>query len=175
MEKSTEGKNEKRQRKQGLLFIPLTAAEFSGITRRQVDYWTNIGLVKPAYTRPRGKKETRLYDLKNLFELSILRALLEAGITTQALRKFVAGNDDGGEVIDEVIVTSSKSGGVKLDLSAIVEAYNNNDLPWLPIMTQDGLIKIDLNGITSELSKRIDDRLEEYRKERGESYQPTMM
>jgi len=143
-------------------YSAVDAAKIANITRRQLDYWTEIGLVEPAITAPRGKAGTvKLFNFDGLFQLRILRALLDAGFSIQALRR-IAEEDRGSldaecnlSRFQDYVVSSSREKGapVKLDMAGIIEVfrqggfYNNN----LLVLSESGLIKIDLKAMCEEL------------------------
>jgi len=57
-----------------------------GITYRQLDYWSRTGLVTPSQA---AVGMQRLYSYRDLFELMIVKRLLDAGLSLQSVRRAV--------------------------------------------------------------------------------------
>lgn len=123
------------------------AARIAFITRRQLDYWVEIGMVKPAITAPRGKAGTvKLFDFDNLFQLRILRAFGNAGISVQALRKIMEGYNEKETPEERPLL---KKPDLPLDLARVVESFQKGfyDRELTVLTTDYKLILIDLSDI----------------------------
>lgn len=133
-------------------YSAVDAARIAFVTRRQLDYWVEVGLVEPAITAPRGKAGTvKLFDFDNLFQLRILRALVNAGFSVQALRRITEDDyTDREKAIPEErpIISSSRSEPVKLDLAGIVESFKKGFYDReFTVLTEHGIVLIDLSDI----------------------------
>lgn len=62
------------------------AAEIVGITYRQLDYWARTDLVRPSLADAHGSGTRRRYSYRDLLELRVIKALLDAGIRLQLIR-----------------------------------------------------------------------------------------
>jgi len=62
------------------------AARLSGVPHRTVDYWAKTGLVAPSVANTAGSGISRLYSFKDLVALRVVKALREAGVSTQGIR-----------------------------------------------------------------------------------------
>lgn len=121
------------------------AADLAGISYRQLDYWARTDLCRPSLIDATGSGSRRRYTHRDLVELSIIRALLDAGIRLEALREVVPylranlGDDvatanlviqrnqavlvrDGAELIDLV----QRGGGV-LNVLPLAEVVSDLD------------------------------------------------
>jgi len=141
-------------------YSAVDAAKLAGITRRQLDYWVSIELIEPAITAPRGKAGTvKLFDFDNLFQLRILKALMDAGFSIQALRKITYDDyDDQEKNVPEKrpFAVSSKSEPVSMDMQAMVETfYDSKEFKKLTVLTPEGLIRLDLATIYEELRQAV--------------------
>ena len=67
-----------------------SACRVVGITPRQVQYWDEIGLVKPSTRAAAGRGTRRRYSFLDLVRLSVVRSLLERGLTPQKIRRSLA-------------------------------------------------------------------------------------
>jgi DNA-binding transcriptional MerR regulator len=63
------------------------SAEIVGITYRQLDYWARTELVRPSLHDAEGSGSRRLYSYRDLLELKAIKALLDAGIRLERVRK----------------------------------------------------------------------------------------
>ena len=126
------------------------AAEIVGITYRQLDYWARTDLIRPSLVDAKGSGSRRRYSYRDLLELKVIKALLDAGIKLESVREVftylrdnlgedvttanlvIQGNQavlvrDGGELIDLVqkgqgVLNVLALAGVKEDIDArIVE------------------------------------------------------
>ena len=63
------------------------AAEITGITYRQLDYWDRTDLVRPSQARATGSGSRRRYSYRDLLELRAVKSLLDAGIRLELVRE----------------------------------------------------------------------------------------
>jgi DNA-binding transcriptional MerR regulator len=72
-------------------FTSSTAVKVIGATYRQIDYWTNAGLITPSIDQGRrgkvGGYTRRYWSLQDLVGMRAIITLRNAGISLQALRK----------------------------------------------------------------------------------------
>ncbi|MET0151247.1 MAG: MerR family transcriptional regulator [Candidatus Binatia bacterium] len=71
-------------------FPSASACRIVGITPRQVQYWDEIGLVKPSARPAAGRGTRRRYSFLDLVRLSVVRALIERGLTPRKIRRSLA-------------------------------------------------------------------------------------
>src|ERR1700750_1303819 len=60
-----------------------------GITYRQLDYWARTNLVRPSGPGAAGSGTQREYSYRALVELTVIKNLLDAGVSLQAARKAI--------------------------------------------------------------------------------------
>jgi DNA-binding transcriptional MerR regulator len=63
------------------------AAEIVGITYRQIDYWARTDLIRPSSCDAAGSGSRRVYSYRDLLELRVIKALLDAGIKLESVRE----------------------------------------------------------------------------------------
>lgn len=63
------------------------ARQTSGATPRQLAYWVESGLLTPT-VRARGRGSTHLWTDDQIVELTVIRRLLDLGLTLQAIRRY---------------------------------------------------------------------------------------
>ena len=137
-------------------YSAVDAAKLAGITRRQLDYWVSIELIEPAITAPRGKAGTvKLFDFDNLFQLRILKALMDAGLSIQALRKIT--EDDYNDRMEAApIVKSRINEPVKLNMTGIIESFKRSGYDdFIEVLTERGFLRLDLAAIYEELRQAV--------------------
>src|SRR2546427_7620285 len=71
-------------------FPSASACRIVGITPRQIQYWDEIGLVKPSARAAAGRGTRRSYSFLDLLRLSVVRALIERGLSPRNIRKSLA-------------------------------------------------------------------------------------
>lgn len=69
-------------------FTAHQASRFTGCTPRQLRYWDQIGLVRPAIQQTRGRPGVpRLYSFRDLVALRVVKSLLDSGMSLQRVRR----------------------------------------------------------------------------------------
>lgn len=64
-------------------------AKIVGISYRQLDYWCRTDLITPSIHEARGSGTRRSYSFRDLVDLAIVKAMLDAGIYLPATRKIL--------------------------------------------------------------------------------------
>lgn len=62
----------------------------TGLTQRQLSYWTTTGLIQPQDIRGSGRGRRLRYSYEDLVRLSVIKRLLDSGMSLQAIRRGVA-------------------------------------------------------------------------------------
>lgn len=65
------------------------AVEVSGLTERQLTYWTKTSLLEPAIVGRLTQRARHLYDYRDLMSLLVAKELRDRGISTQYIRQVV--------------------------------------------------------------------------------------
>lgn len=91
-----------------------TACAVAGIGYRQLDYWARAGLVEPSIRSASGSGSQRLYSRHDLVLLTIVRRLLDCGISMQQVR--LAVKRLGEPVESDLTSITLVSDGVAVDL-----------------------------------------------------------
>ena len=63
------------------------AWKVAGVTQREGDYWATTGLVKPSVVVAEGKGTGRVYAMRDVIAMRTVKALREAGLSLQKVRK----------------------------------------------------------------------------------------
>jgi DNA-binding transcriptional MerR regulator len=62
------------------------ACKIVGVTYRQLDYWARTGLVVPTLRGAHGSGSQRLYSYTDLLVLTVVKRLLDTGVSLQNIR-----------------------------------------------------------------------------------------
>jgi DNA-binding transcriptional MerR regulator len=62
------------------------ACKIVGVTYRQLDYWARTGLVVPTLRDAHGSGSQRLYSYTDLLMLTVVKRLLDTGVSLQNIR-----------------------------------------------------------------------------------------
>src|SRR5438067_7771387 len=82
-------------------FPSASACRIARVTPRQIQYWDEIGLVKPSASAAAGRGSRRRYSFLDLVRLSVVRALIERGLKPQNIRRSLAAlRDASRKVLD---------------------------------------------------------------------------
>jgi DNA-binding transcriptional MerR regulator len=69
-------------------FTAHQASRFTGCTPRQLRYWDQIGLVRPAVQQTGGRPGVpRMYSFRDLVALKVVKSLLDGGMSLQRVRR----------------------------------------------------------------------------------------
>ncbi len=63
--------------------------QLSGVSYRQLDYWSRTGLVRPGVKEASGSGSRRLYSFKDLVLVKAIKRLIEAGMSLQKIREAI--------------------------------------------------------------------------------------
>jgi DNA-binding transcriptional MerR regulator len=66
------------------------AVRITGVSYRQLDYWTRTELVTPSINDAHGSGTQRLYSFQDLATLRVIKRLLDTGLSLQRIRRAVA-------------------------------------------------------------------------------------
>jgi DNA-binding transcriptional MerR regulator len=91
-----------------------SAANASGISYRQLDYWDSTALVLPSVRGASGSGSQRLYSFRDILVLKLIKRLLDAGVSLQKIRKAVGELRKAG--IGDLAKTTLISDGAKVYL-----------------------------------------------------------
>jgi DNA-binding transcriptional MerR regulator len=89
-----------------------TACTAAGITRRQLDYWAQTGLVEPSVRTAHGSGSQRLYSFRDIMVLKVIKRLIDTGISLQQIRAAVQHLRERG--IDDLTQVTLMSDGVSV-------------------------------------------------------------
>ena len=69
-------------------FTAHQASRFTGCTARQLRYWDQIGLVRPAIQQTGGRPGVpRMYAFRDLVALKVVKSLIDSGMPLQRVRR----------------------------------------------------------------------------------------
>ena len=66
-----------------------TACKIVGITYRQLDYWARTELVAPSVRTASGSGSQRLYSFDDIVALTVVKNLVDTGVSLQKIRKAI--------------------------------------------------------------------------------------
>lgn len=61
----------------------------TGVSYRQLDYWTTTGLVTPSVRSAEGSGSQRLYSFEDVLQLKVIKQLLDTGVSLQRIRQAI--------------------------------------------------------------------------------------
>lgn len=61
----------------------------TGVSYRQLDYWTTTGLVSPSVRSAEGSGSQRLYSFEDVLQLKVIKQLLDTGVSLQRIRQAI--------------------------------------------------------------------------------------
>ena len=123
-------------------------AEIVDITYRQLDYWARTDLVRPSMAEAAGSGSRRLYSYRDLLELKVIKALLDAGIRLEQVRKVFAymRNSLGEDVASANLVIDGSSSVLVNTGEELIDLLQNG---------QGVLNVLPLAGVKEEVDSRI--------------------
>jgi DNA-binding transcriptional MerR regulator len=120
-----------------------TACNAAGITYRQLDYWARTGLIEPTVRGAKGSGSQRLYSFQDILLLTVVKRLLDAGISLQQIRTAVQHLRERGT--DDLTRVTLMSDGV-----SVYECTNNDEIIDL-LQGGQGVFGIAIGGVWHEI------------------------
>ncbi len=121
----------------------------TGITYRQLDYWSRTGLVTPSITPASGSGSKRAYSYADVLEVKVIKSLLDAGVALAKARQAV-------ECLRGSLGVDLASASLVLSESGSVLAHSDGDLVDLLRGGQGVFNIVPLGGVVAELTTSID-------------------
>ena len=66
-------------------YIRKEATEILNIKPSQIQYYTDIGIITPDISAPKGRGTRRIYSKRNLLEILIAKRMIEHGLSTRTV------------------------------------------------------------------------------------------
>ncbi len=120
----------------------------TGVTYRQLDYWSRTGLVQPSITPATGSGSKRAYSYADVLEVKVIKSLLDAGVALAKARQAV-------ECLRGSLGADLASSSLVLSESGSVLAHSDGDLVDLLRGGQGVFNIVPLGGVVAELSTSI--------------------
>jgi DNA-binding transcriptional MerR regulator len=144
-------------------FNSRTTSRIVGITPRQIQYWDEMGLVKPSARPAAGRGTRRLYSFLDLVRLSVVRSLIERGLGPGKIRRSLAClRDYTAEILDPLAQLKLVTDGERLFL------VTADQRKILDVLERQFVFSIALGPLVNGLRGRVE-RLASRRKPSFES------
>ena len=125
------------------------ACGITGITPRQIQYWDEIGLVKPSARAAAGRGTRRRYSFLDLVRLSVVRALIERGLPPRNIRRSLAALREAyPQVLDPLAQLKLVTDGERLFF------VTANERRILDVLERQFVFSIALGPLVRELRDR---------------------
>jgi DNA-binding transcriptional MerR regulator len=142
-------------------FDTRTVCRVVGITARQVQYWDEIGLVKPSAWPASGRGSRRAYTFLDLVRLSVVRRLIEHGLPPGKIRRSLAAlREVVPEVLDPLTALKLVTDGDRLFL------VTADERKILDVMSRQFLFSLALGPLVQEIHGRVE-RLSQARRRKA--------
>ena len=120
-----------------------------GATKGQLAYWDKTGLVRPSVKSASGRGSRRLYSVEDIFELKILRKLLDSSVSLQRIRssfRFIRSQSKA--LASFVVFTDGKTVYFYEDRNALVDTLKEGQMV-LRVAVQDLISEVQA-ALTNE-------------------------
>lgn len=124
-----------------------TVCQITGVTYRQLDYWTRTNLVTASIASAAGSGSHRLYSFRDLLMIKMIKALIDAGISLQNVRKAVEHLATRG--VEDLSGLTLMSDGV-----SVYECRSADDVTDL-LAGGQGVFGLAVPGLVKDLSATI--------------------
>jgi DNA-binding transcriptional MerR regulator len=125
------------------------ACGIARITPRQIQYWDEIGLVKPSARAAAGRGTRRRYSFLDLVRLSVVRALIERGLPPRNIRRGLAALREAyPQVLDPLAQLKLVTDGERLFF------VTANERRILDVLERQFVFSIALGPLVRELRDR---------------------
>jgi DNA-binding transcriptional MerR regulator len=132
-------------------FASRSAGRIVGITPRQIQYWDEVGLVKPSARPAAGRGSRRLYSFLDLVRLSVVRALIERGLRAGKIRRSLAAlAGRSPELLDPLARLKLVTDGERLFL------VTDDRKKILDVLERQFVFSLALGPLVAELRGRVE-------------------
>lgn len=140
------------------------AADIVGITYRQLDYWARTDLIRPSLADAKGSGSRRRYSYKDLVELKMIKALLDAGQKLERVRAaFEYLRDLGDDLASAQLVIAGESVVLVREGENLIDVVNKyQGQGVLNLLALDGVVEqveaaiLELRPLDAELDITTD-------------------
>ncbi|MGC8498869.1 MAG: MerR family transcriptional regulator [Acidimicrobiales bacterium] len=132
----------------------------TGVTYRQLDYWSRTGLITPSIQEARGSGTKRSYSYEDVLEVKVIKSLLDAGVSLTRARQAVA-------CLRDALGADLKSASLVLSERGSVLARTDGDLVDLLRGGQGVFNIVPLGGVVAALASTIAGTAESEREQRS--------
>jgi DNA-binding transcriptional MerR regulator len=140
------------------------AADIVGITYRQLDYWARTDLIRPSLADAKGSGSRRRYSYKDLVELKMIKALLDAGQKLERVRAaFEYLRDLGDDLASAQLVIAGESVVLVREGENLIDVVNKyQGQGVLNLLALDGVVEqveaaiLELRPLDAELDVTSD-------------------
>lgn len=124
-----------------------TVLQVTGVSYRQLDYWTRTNLVDSSVSAAAGSGSQRLYSFRDILIVKIIKSLIDAGISLQNVRKALGHLQALG--VDDLAGVTLMSDG-----TTVYECRSDEDIIDL-LAGGQGVFGLAVPGIMRELTGSI--------------------
>ena len=131
------------------VFTSAEASRITGLSTRQLQYWDKTDLAHPSVLRAKGQGSRRLYSQQDLFQLKVVKGMLDAGMSVQSLRRslaFLRKLLNGQHALDELVLVSD---------GRSIYAYRDTDTILDTLHEGQTVFRLALGELTEEMKYQI--------------------
>jgi DNA-binding transcriptional MerR regulator len=132
------------------VFTSAETSRITGLSARRLQYWDKTDLAHPSILRARGQGSRRLYSKQDLFQLRVVKGILDAGISVQSVRRslaFLRKLLNGKHTLDNLILVSD---------GRSIYAYRDNDTILDTLHAGQTVFRLALGELSEEMKHQID-------------------
>jgi DNA-binding transcriptional MerR regulator len=122
--------------------------EIVGITYRQLDYWARTDLVRPSLAEAHGSGTKRAYSYRDLVVLKVIKDLLDAGLSLQAIRQAI-------DYLRRELGTEVAAARLVISPSSVALIHSDGDIIDLLRRGQGVFNIVPLDGVVEQLDAAI--------------------
>jgi DNA-binding transcriptional MerR regulator len=147
-EEGTMAATEHVDAREGVGYRGPQVCQIVGITYRQLDYWARTDLVRPSLADAHGSGTKRAYSYRDLVVLKVIKDLLDAGLSLQAIRQAIdyLRRELGADVAAARLVISP---------SSVALIHGDGDIIDLLRRGQGVFNIVPLDGVVEQLDAAI--------------------
>jgi len=131
------------------IFTSAETSKITGLSVRQLQYWDKTDLAHPSILRAKGQGSRRLYSQQDLFQLKIVKGILNGGISVQSIRRslaFLRKLLNGQHALDELVLVSDGHS---------IYVYRDNDTILDTLHEGQTVFRLALGELTEEIKYQI--------------------
>ena len=132
------------------VFTSAETSKITGLSTRRLQYWDKTDLAHPSILKATGQGSRRLYSKQDLFQLRVVKRIIDSGISVQSVRRslaFLRKLLNGKHSLEDLILVSD---------GYSIYAYRDDDTILDTLHAGQTILRLALGELLAEIKSQTD-------------------